>query len=678
MPWPKPRCTANIERSKKRYPDAIVFFRLGDFYETFDEDAAIVAQVCDVVLTRRAFAKGENMPMAGVPYHSAEGYIQKLISAGYKVAVAEQLEQPRGDEETQARRTRLGKAPSAVTTNYANTDELGISRTGLVDRQVVRVVTPGTLVEPGMLDPRRNNYLAAIILEGDRAGIAYVDITTGEFQATEVRSANELPLLVQQELDRLQPTELLVPLAVTEATRSVYKAWSAETRSEGEPSAVAENGATPGDGAGPERRNGHRRGHHTETAQQAWRVPGHITPTDERTWRLEDRPRGVARPVQGRHAGRLRRRQVAAGDAGGGGDPGLPQRDEHQRAGPADPSEHLQHRSVHGSRSGHPAQPGDHHFDQRLQTIFAAACDRLSHTAMGSRLLGRWLNQPLLDLPKLQARQEAVQALIAEGDTREVVRGVLKGLPDIERLTNRVLQGIAGPRDLLGLRDAVVVVPALRDALSEESVAAPFRSLLPKLQSCEDVVDLIGRAIADDASNTLGSGNAIKVGYNEMLDQLRTRTSAARTVMTSMEERERARTNIPSLKVGYNKIFGYYIEISNAHKDRVPSDYIRRQTLVNCERYITAEMKESESLILSATDTLVEVEKKLFAEVLKQVAAASERLLGVANAVAHIDVFAALAEGAVRNHYVRPAAGRGRPHRDHAGPSPGGRKDAAR
>ncbi len=223
---------------------------------------------------------------------------------------------------------------------------------------------------------------------------------------------------------------------------------------------------------------------------------------------------------------------------------------------------------------------------------------------MGSRLLGRWLNQPLLDLPKLQARQEAVQALIEGADTREVVRGVLKGLPDIERLTNRTLQGIAGPRDLIGLRQALTVVPALRDAFEDETVAAPFRSLLPKLQSCEDVVSLIERAIADDARNTLGSGDAIKTGYNDMLDPLRTRTGAARSVMANLEERERTRSNIPSLKVGYNKIFGYYIEISNAHKDKVPSDYIRRQTLVNCERYITAEMKESESLILGATDTL--------------------------------------------------------------------------
>ncbi|HUS14422.1 MAG TPA: DNA mismatch repair protein MutS, partial [Chloroflexia bacterium] len=263
-------------RIKKQYPDAIVFFRLGDFYETFDEDAAIVAQVCDVVLTKRNFAKGENMPMAGVPYHSAEGYLAKLIAAGYKVAVAEQMQQPRADEETERRRIRLGKRESSLTANWGQDGPTEAARGDLVDRQVVRVVTPGTLVEPMLLDARRNNYLAAAIIDGDRAGIAYVDITTGEFQATEVRSASELSTLVQQELDRLQPSELLVPqLPAGDATRADYRAWSAEV-SGGEPAEA------PADTAPRS-----RRAHHTERAAQSWRVAGHITPTEARTWNLE-------------------------------------------------------------------------------------------------------------------------------------------------------------------------------------------------------------------------------------------------------------------------------------------------------------------------------------------------------------------------------------------------------
>ena len=240
--------------------------------------------------------------------------------------MAEQLEQPRGDEETQARRTRLGKAPSARHhATSANTGRWSVSRTGLVDRQVVRVVTPGTLTEPGLLDARRNNYLAAIILEGDRAGIAYVDITTGEFAATEVRSANELPLLVQQELDRLQPAELLVPQAVTEATRAVYKAWSAETRADGAPPRPRAWGGQRGQPRSAATATAG--GHHTERATQAWRVPGHITPTDERAWRLDLAREVLRAQFHVADAGWLRRRQAAAGDAGGGGDPGLPQRD---------------------------------------------------------------------------------------------------------------------------------------------------------------------------------------------------------------------------------------------------------------------------------------------------------------------------------------------------------------
>ncbi len=327
-----------------------------------------------MVLTRRAFAKGENMPMAGVPYHSAEGYIQKLIGAGYKVAVAEQLEQPRGDQETQARRTRLGKAPSAVTTNYANTDELGISRTGLVDRQVVRVVTPGTLTEPGLLDARRNNYLAAIVLEGDRAGIAYVDITTGEFQATEVRSANELPLLVQQELDRLQPSELLVPQAVTDATRAVYKAWSAEARTDGEPGAVPRTGrrqatgppqsAATGNGAATTPRRPSKPGACPAISPPPTSAPG--------GWRQRVRCCVLSSKSPRWRASAWR---SCRGRRGRRGDPGLSQRDARQRPGPTDPPRHLQHRVLHGARPGHPAQPGNHRLDQRLEAIFAAERD---------------------------------------------------------------------------------------------------------------------------------------------------------------------------------------------------------------------------------------------------------------------------------------------------------------
>ncbi|HMA36869.1 MAG TPA: DNA mismatch repair protein MutS, partial [Chloroflexia bacterium] len=436
-------------RIKKQFPDAIVFFRLGDFYETFDEDAAIVAQVCDVVLTKRNFAKGENMPMAGVPYHSAEAYLAKLIAAGYKVAVAEQMEQPRADEETERRRIRLGKSESTLTANWAKSGPGDVARGDLVDRQVVRVVTPGTLVEPTLLDSRRNNYLAAAVIDGDRAGIAYVDITTGEFQATELRSSSELATLVQQELDRLQPSELLVPrLAAGDATRSDYKAWSADVTAPGEAARAPEPEA-----ARP------RRAHHTETASQSWRVAGHITPTEARTWSLDN-----ARAVLQQQF------QVAALDGFGVARSPVATRaagailaylkETHSTA-----LQQLTHLSTYSTESYMALDPQTRRNLELvagpsggLQFSLLSVVDQ-TLTPMGSRLLARWLNQPLVDLPRLLARQEAVQLLYSHEALRGQIRALLKGLPDLERLTTRVLQGIAGPRDLNAIRNALAAVP---------------------------------------------------------------------------------------------------------------------------------------------------------------------------------------------------------------------------
>jgi DNA mismatch repair protein MutS len=667
------------DQLKKDHPDSILFFRLGDFYETFDEDAATVARVCDVVLTKRNFSKGGQRPMAGVPYHSAESYIAKLTAAGYKVAVAEQLEQPRADEETERRRIRLGKRESTVTANWGQNGPTEAARGDLVDRQIVRVVTPGTLTEPGLLDSRRNNYLAATILEGDRAGIAYVDITTGEFQGTEVRSATELTTLVQQELDRLQPAELLVPDATSgDASRSDMRAWAAEVRGDETDDAETPDAARP------------RRAHHTERAAQNWRVAGHITPTSSREWGL-DKARatlmsqfhvasldgfGVAKwPLAVRAAGAILAYLQAT----------------HSTA-----LQQLTHLSSYSTEAYMALDPQTRRNLELvagpsggLQFSLLSVIDQ-TLTPMGGRLLSRWLNQPLVDLQRLHARQDAVQLLYGDEPLRAALRTQLKGMPDLERLTNRVLQGIAGPRDLNAIRNALTALPGVRDAFESSgewrpapapdrgpmimesngrgpAVAAPpaakeapaagpstFHSLLTRLQPCQDVVDVITQAIAEDPPAVLGTGDAIRPGFRPELDQLREASRNAQGWVANLEEEERNRTGIPSLKVGYNKIFGYYLEVSNAHKDRVPANYIRRQTLVGAERYITPELKEAESLILNAKERLVELERSLFQEVLATVAACAERLLGAAQALAHIDVFAGLAEVARTRNYVRP------------------------
>ncbi|MGI8588499.1 MAG: DNA mismatch repair protein MutS [Chloroflexia bacterium] len=630
------------KRIKKQYPDAIVFFRLGDFYETFEEDAAIVAQVCDVVLTRRNFAKTEPLPMAGVPYHSAEAYIAKLIAAGYKVAVAEQMQQPRADEETERRRIRLGKSESALTANWGKDGPSESARGDLVDRQVLRVVTPGTLVEPMLLDARRNNYLAAILIEGDRAGIAYVDITTGEFQATELRS-NELVTAVQQELDRLQPSELLVPrFSDGDATRSDYKAWAAELNPDGTGSVAEAPAARPA------------RTHHTERAVQNWRVSGHITPTDARAWHPDTARAallahfkvaalegfGIAKlPLAVRAAGAI---LAYLGDTNAAALQQLTRISTYSTEGymALDPQTRRNLELVAG--------PGG----ERAFSLLSVIDQTL--TPMGSRLLARWLNQPLLDIPRLEARQDAVELLYTQEALRGSVRALLKGLPDIERLTNRAVQGIAGPRDLNGIRNALAIVPGVRAAF--ESIRSPvtFGSLLARLEPCGEVVEIITRAIADDPPAVLGTGDAIRPGYSPELDQLRDAARNAQGWVSNLEETERTRTGIPSLKVGYNKIFGYYLEISNVHKNQIPANYIRRQTLVSGERYITPELKEAESLILNAKERLVDLERSLFQEVLAAVSGCAERLLAVAGALAHIDVFAGLAEVARTGNYVRP------------------------
>ncbi len=647
---------------KKQYPDTIVFFRLGDFYETFDEDAAIVSRVCDVVLTSRPTSKDERIPMAGVPYHSAEGYIAKLVQAGYKVAIAEQLSAPTVDEETAARRIRLGKKEAPLTANWSEQGvpnyKVGKGRE-LVERDVVRVVTPGTVTEPGMLDERRNNYIAAVIVERDAAGIAYADVSTGEFATTEIhRPPAELHLAVQQELDRLRPAELLVPdeqaggRAEHSTGPKAYRAWARGEAEASKPPYLRPDGS-----------NGHRarqaaggNGEAPHHAQFTPRADGaHITGTPAHDWALEParrrllqhfsatslEPYGCARlPLAIRAAGAL-----------------LAYVGETNRSA-------LQQLARLVTYSTEQYMTLDPQTRRNLELTDSPGGRRNSllavldetRTPMGSRLLSRWLNQPLLDLHRLRARQDAVQAFVDNGTLRAEVRSLLNNLPDMERLTTRAVQGTAGPRELLSLKTALDRLPDLHAVLSQVTGEAGrvLGPLSGRVQPCQELADLIGRAIADDPPAVLGTGEAIRPGFNPELDNLRTAAHDAKAWIAGLEARERHRTGIKSLKVGYNKVFGYYIEVSNANAGAVPADYIRKQTLVGAERYVTPELKEYESLILSAQERLVELERAAFQEVLRQVAAGSARLMQVAEALAMLDVFCSLAEVAVRYNYVRP------------------------
>ncbi len=632
---------------KRQYPDTIVFFRLGDFYETFDNDAAVVSQVCDVVLTSRPTSKEKRIPMAGVPYHSAEGYIAKLVQAGYKVAVAEQLTAPVVDEETAARRIRLGKRESSVTANWSEAAtpgyKVGKGR-DLVERDVVRVVTPGTVTEPGMLDERRNNYIAAVLTEREGAGIAYADITTGEFAATEIRKPpDELQAAVQQEIDRLKPAEMLVPDEGMHSAQGYpqYREWSQrEHNGKGE--------------AGEGRRDEGRLGGNGLAAERAVSQP-HRTETEAHTWALDP-----ARQRLLRHFG--------ASSLEPFGCAGLPLATRAagalldyigQTNRPA-----LQQLTRLTTYSTEQYMTLDPHTRRNLELTGSPGGRRNSllgvldetRTPMGARLLARWLNQPLLDLSRLQARLDAVEAFVDSGTIRAEARSLLNNIPDLERLCTRAVQGTAGPRDLIAIKTTLERLPDIHAALSmfTGGAAKVVSHILNRLQPCEELCLLIDRAIADDPPAVLGTGEAIRAGFSAELDKIRAMSKDAKGWIAGLETQERERTGIRGLKVGYNKVFGYYIEVSNANKESVPADYIRKQTLVNAERYLTPELKEYENQILNAQERLVELERAAFGEALAQVAASAPRLMQVAEALALLDLFASLAEVAVRYGYVRP------------------------
>ncbi len=595
---PKPMAETPIRgqylRLKRDHPDAILFFRLGDFYETFDDDAQLVSRELDVVLTSRYAAKGERVPMAGVPHHAAEGYIAKLISKGYKVAICEQTSR----ETVQ----------------------------GLMPREVVRVVTAGTVVEPVLLADKRNNYLAALALDDGQAGVAYVDITTGEFATTQFAWTHDD--LVLRELVRLSPAELLLSdggerfpeqgealgrearrryplLADLDASLSLYDGWRFEL------------------GACRQALLQHLKvttlaGYGCEGLPQAIRAAGAIV-----QYLREHQPTALAQ---------LTRLATYSIDA-------FMTLDLATRRN-LELSQTIRDRALKGS----------------LLWVLDTTL-----TPMGGRLLNRWITQPLLERAAIEARLTAVDVCFRSATRRAALRAHLRGLGDLERLTNRVVQGIAGPRDLLGLRTALVRVEQVQGALREltaEVTLPGSEGLYPLsgegLDACPQATALIARALVDDPPATLANGGVIRHGYSEELDSIGASVAEAKRWVAGLERLERERTGIKSLKVGYNKVFGYYLEITNANQAAAPPEYIRKQTLVNAERYITPELKEREALILNAAERTQELEARLFAELLVRLAQQAERLLGTARAIAHLDVFLALAEVAANNHYVRP------------------------
>ncbi|MBF8266746.1 MAG: mismatch repair protein MutS [Dehalococcoidia bacterium] len=550
---------------KQEHPDAILLFRMGDFYETFDDDARIAARELEIVLTSREMGKGQSIPLAGIPYHALDSYLARLVKKGYRVAICEQMGEP--------------------------------SPRGLVERQVVRVVTPGTVTEPSLLAQGSNNYLAAVVARGEEAGLAYVDITTSEFATTQIPLA-DLPL----ELARLSPSEVLYP--------------------------------------------------HDCPLPSSLSAP-FVTPLEETLFRPRE-----AEEILREHFG------VATLEAYGC--QGMPLAIEASAAVVAYLRK-TQKQALERLTGLHTYSPRafmflDHQTRRNLELFQGGRWGSASHsllatldltsTPMGGRLLKRWLGQPLLDLAQLERRQEAVEALFTDQIRREEIISTLKSIPDLERLLNRIASGAAIPREVISLRGGLVGVGRLR-ALVEGAQGYPSW-LGEGLDPCDAVVGLVESALEDSPLASVGEGGVIRQGFSPELDGLRAKSRSGREYIAGLERREKERTGIRSLKVGYNRVFGYYIEVSNPNLPQVPPDYTRRQTLVGGERFITPELKEYESILLNAQERTEELEGTLFRQVCRQIADAGRSIASAGAAVAHLDVFAALAEGASRYGYVRP------------------------
>lgn len=622
---------------KQQNPDAILFFRLGDFYEMFDDDAEIVARELEIALTRRDFGRGEKSPMAGIPHHAADGYIARLVSKGYRVAVCEQMSDP-----------ALSK--------------------GLVEREVIRVVTPGTVIDPAMLAAKRNNFLAGVVVGREAVGMAYVDITTGEFAVTQF-STPEPELALQQEIARVGPAEVIVEAHYASLTRRKRR-WLAAVMSEKKVTKLGNNGS-----AVPQVESSNAEipdldeEDEDDIAPLAKLLTGiseasvHVTPYDARYFAEDDaRHRLLAHfevtSLEGFGCAHLPLAIRAAGAV-------LAYLQEAQRA----LLSQLTALETYYTSSFMTLDP---HTRRNLELFESGRSGSVkgsllwvldkTRSPMGGRLLRRWIGQPLLDIAILQQRQQVIGEMLSDTLMQARLAEGLKKTGDIERLINRVRQRIATPRDMValatGLRAAIEVRACLPED-AEQSMPA-LAHIMQQLTDNGDIITLIESAIVDEAPLSTAEGGVIRPGFNSELDTIKLASQDGQQWITQMEQRERRRSGISNLKVGYNKVSGYYIEVTNSNLNRVPTDYIRKQTLSNGERYITPDLKEYETLILNAQDRISKLEGELFAQLRADIAIhASEPILDTAHTLAEIDAYLSLAEVAARHNYCCPQLNEG-------------------
>lgn len=563
---------------KSRHKDAILFFRLGDFYEMFNEDAIVASKVLEITLTGRGHNENR-MPMCGIPFHAADTYISRLIDKGYKVAICEQVEDVR---------SKIGKGP--------------------VKREVIKIVTPGTVIEAAMLPEKKNNYLMAVSKGKGGYGIAFIDASTGEFRATQVKGGDAKERLFD-EIDRVYPAECLISDILSEDEKDIVDFLKLKGISFSQYKDIYD----------------------LEIAVE--KLTGHFNVKSLESFGLNTIPLslGAAQAI-------------------------------------IDYLKENQKTSIPHVNNIRPYHIGEFMFldstTRRNLEITQTVRDRSfrgsllwvldkTKTSMGSRLLRNFILEPLVDIGEINLRLDAVEDLHKNTTLRMELGDILSRISDIERLTGRIASGVANARDIISLKESLKILPEIKERIKSSSP-----KLLKKINNIsdfKDVIDIIERAIAPDPPFGLKDGGLIKKGWSSELDELKAMVSSGKEWIARLEDEERKRSGIKSLKVGFTKVFGYYIEVTKSNLSSVPENYIRKQTLVNAERFITPELKDKESFILNADERLKELEYSVFCEVRKKIAEYTRDLQKLSSAIAELDAFRSLAEVAASANYVRPS-----------------------
>ncbi|MDP8218000.1 MAG: DNA mismatch repair protein MutS [Candidatus Theseobacter exili] len=562
---------------KNKYPDTILFYRLGDFYEMFFEDAKEASGILNITLTARDGGKGNKVPMCGIPYHAAESYLAKILTAGKKVAICEQVGDPKQSK-------------------------------GLVHREVKRVITPGTVLSEHVLADRRNNYLASFFFSGKNFGFAYVDVSAGVFKLTEMKDSSDLI----REILSVSPSELLIPdelpgeteQVVDEIQRTLYGIMITKLDS-----------------------------WHFESEFCRKTIYEHFKVQSLDGFGLQDMDPAVTAAGAllvylqeniGEKAGHIR-------------PPAAYFTNEHMVIGSATRRNLELTESLRGS--GHEG------------TLLSVMDETV--TSMGARLLSEWILHPLLDVERIFNRQESVDAFFENPSLLQQLRDVLKDIRDMERILGRLTCGYGNARDLVAIKNSLKSVPFLVSILDEID-SEVIHAWKQQLDSREKLIEVIENAIEENPPLLVRDGGIVREGFDPALDELRSISSGGKNWIAALQKQEVQRTGIKSLKVGYNKVFGYYLEVSNSNLDLVPEDYIRKQTLVNAERYITAELKEQESKVLGAQERSRELEYKIFSQIKEKVISDAQSLQSIASSIARLDVITNLAYIALRFGYIRP------------------------